>query len=302
MADQIGRATLPDPFFFVCKTCGNFAIDERALVACGRQDMKDKWMISAYTREKTIQRIEPVLYSNQAEITVSCASGSVTLDAAKGTFPRTFAERLDRTLLNLGGLSREFGTTLKLNQLDYPVGYARHFQEFDYIFNSLVTDGYMRGVGSWPGETKVLPKGWNRIAELQRGLHGPENKQVFVAMAFDALLDEAWLNGLKPGIEDSGYDPLRVDFKQHNEKICDVIIAEIRRSKFLVADFSRHRGGVYFEAGLMMGLGRPVIFTCRKRDMKKAHFDTRQYNHIEWETPTDLREQLKRRIQATIAP
>jgi nucleoside 2-deoxyribosyltransferase len=79
-----------------------------------------------------------------------------------------------------------------------------------------------------------------------------------------------------------------------------VIVAEIRKSKFLVADFTGHRGGVYFEAGLMMGLGRPVIFTCRDADLSSAHFDTRQYNHIGWTTPAELREKLKRRIEATI--
>src|SRR5712672_2679134 len=34
----------------------------------------------------------------------------------------------------------------------------------------------------------------------------------------------------------------------------DEIISQIRRSKFLIADFTGRRGGVYFEAGLAMGL------------------------------------------------
>ncbi|HZM06095.1 MAG TPA: hypothetical protein VFC44_24095 [Candidatus Saccharimonadales bacterium] len=122
-------------------------------------------------------------------------------------------------------------------------------------------------------------------------------------MSFDKTLDAAWADGLKLAIEeDCGYTALRVDAKEHNEKICDFIIAEIRKSKFLVADFTLHRNGVYFEAGMMMGLGRPVIFTCRQDELAKAHFDTRQYNHIEWKTPAELRERLKRRIQATITP
>ncbi len=45
-----------------------------------------------------------------------------------------------------------------------------------------------------------------------------------------------------------------------------------------------------------MGLGRPVIFTCRNDELNQAHFDTRQYNHIAWDTPAELREKLKRRI------
>ena len=57
---------------------------------------------------------------------------------------------------------------------------------------------------------------------------------------------------------------------------------------------------MYFEAGFAMGLGRPVIWTCRKDDIDNAHFDTRQYNHIVWENEKELYEKLKNRIEATI--
>ena len=103
---------------------------------------------------------------------------------------------------------------------------------------------------------------------------------------------------------DAGYTAMRIDRKEHINKIDDEIIAEIRRSRFLVADFSQGddgaRGGVYFEAGFALGLGIPVIYTCRKSDIDKLHFDTRQYNHIVWETPEDLRTALKNRILAVI--
>jgi hypothetical protein len=49
-----------------------------------------------------------------------------------------------------------------------------------------------------------------------------------------------------------------------------------------------------------MGLGRPVIWTCREDDRKKVQFDTRQYNHIFWKDPNDLRIKLADRIRATI--
>ena len=71
-------------------------------------------------------------------------------------------------------------------------------------------------------------------------------------------------------------------------------------SGLLIADFSGHRQGVYFEAGLAMGLGIPVIFTCRDTDIDIAHFDTRQYNHVTWYDPADLCSKLEIRISATI--
>jgi hypothetical protein len=73
---------------------------------------------------------------------------------------------------------------------------------------------------------------------------------------------------LYKAIYDSGYDPRRVDQQHHHlNKVDDEIVAEIRRSRFLVADFTcepgKVRGGVYFEAGFARGLNIPIIWTCR---------------------------------------
>ena len=68
----------------------------------------------------------------------------------------------------------------------------------------------------------------------------------------------------------------------------------------MVADFTGQLAGVYYEAGFAMGLGRTVIWCCRKDEIGKLHFDTNHKNHIDWETPEDLREGLYRRIRATI--
>src|SRR5207244_4387082 len=57
--------------------------------------------------------------------------------------------------------------------------------------------------------------------------------QAFVAMWFDPSTQDAYDNGLFKAIYDSGYDPLRIDKKEHNNKIDDEIIAEIKRSRFL---------------------------------------------------------------------
>ena len=37
-----------------------------------------------------------------------------------------------------------------------------------------------------------------------------------------------------------------------------------RHGGLVVADFTGHRGGVYFEAGFARGLGIPVVWTCHK--------------------------------------
>jgi len=119
-------------------------------------------------------------------------------------------------------------------------------------------------------------------------------------MWFSEETRAAYEGGIEPAIKDAGFKPIRVDLKEHNNEIPDEIIAEIRDCEFMVADFTGQRAGVYYEAGFAMGLGRKVIWCCRKNEIDKLHFDTNHKNHIAWETPPELREKLRRRIRATI--
>ena len=125
-------------------------------------------------------------------------------------------------------------------------------------------------------------------------------------MWFDPSMDEVWENAIQPGIEDAGYEPMRIDRKEHVNRIDDEIIAELRRARFVVADFTQGndgpRGGVYHEAGFAHGRNIPVIFSCHKDAIEKVHFDTRQYNHIVWEAKKldEFRDRLTKRISAVI--
>jgi len=144
----------------------------------------------------------------------------------------------------------------------------------------------------------VSADGFARVEQLRSA--NVATAQGFVAMWFNEALDEAWQSGFVEGIRSAGYEPLRIDGKEHNHKICDEIVAEIRRSRFVVADFTGHRGGVYYEAGFAAGLGIPVIFTCQKDQLKDLHFDVRQFNTIDWTDASDLAPRLTARICATI--
>ena len=143
--------------------------------------------------------------------------------------------------------------------------------------------------------------GYSLIEEIQTNL---DSSQCFVAMWFDDSMDGVYENGIKPAIKEAGFSPYRIDREDFAGKIDDEIVAQIRRSRFLVADATHGedgaRGGVYYEAGFAHGLGLPVIFTCRNDMIDKVHFDTRQFNHIVWENLDDLREQLTNRIGSVL--
>ena len=152
-----------------------------------------------------------------------------------------------------------------------------------------------------PLHLTVTVPGFKRAKELAQEASTADDR-VFVAMWFDDSMKDASERGIKAAIEDAGYKPVRVDEEQFSEKVDDRIISEIRRSRFVVADFSHGkkgaRGSVYFEAGFAKGLGLEVIFTCRDPNPGKPHFDTRQYPHIMWKDVDELRTKLALRITA----
>ena len=167
-----------------------------------------------------------------------------------------------------------------------------------YFVDYLMDTGWL--IRHRSGFFRITIPGYQHVAEesTKRDL-----SQCFVAMWFDDSMNSAYEEGIKKAIEECGYKPLRIDKKPDVNKIDDEIIAEIRRSRFVVADFTHDkktgvRGGVYYEAGFAYGLGLEVIYSCRKGLEKELNFDTRQYHHILWETPEDLRIQLRDRIRA----
>jgi nucleoside 2-deoxyribosyltransferase len=142
------------------------------------------------------------------------------------------------------------------------------------------------------------PDGWRRLKQLRLREVDPDS--AFVAMRFTDDLRDVFAEGIEPALLSTGFRSIRVDLIEHNGKIDDRIVADIRKSLLVVADFTGHRQNVYFEAGFALGLGRHVIWTCRDSDIGQAHFDTRQYNHVVWCDAADLRERLRNRIEATI--
>jgi hypothetical protein len=275
-----------------CKVCGEYCISIQAATAAASGDLvsdEKRHILSGAIRNRYEQneRVE-ILTKDDAETILDSVS-----------IPSDPFEAID---LLLKHLLRKAGKTSDVVQLemenDYPILFAKDQDEFRYYLAKAHELRYIehREGGS---SCRLDLNGWRRLAELRK--YERKSDQAFVAMWFDPSLDEVWENGFKPALEQTGYDnPIRIDLAEHNEKVCDRIIAEIRKSALVVADFTGQRGGVYFEAGFAMGLGIPVIWTCRDTDIEKLHFDTRQYNHIVWSDPADLKKRLINRIEATL--
>lgn len=115
------------------------------------------------------------------------------------------------------------------------------------ITDVLKTQGFIRGGDPFiferrTGENLIITgAGWAEIDRLTRVNEG--SRIGFVAMRFSDDFSEFY-NAVARGIRNAGFEPLRIDRKQHNNRIDDEIIATIKMSRFVVADFTEHRGGI----------------------------------------------------------
>ena len=194
-------------------------------------------------------------------------------------------ERADRLLLKLssmGGIGKRFDWP-ELAQEDAVLSGTESISASDcrLLMDYLEENSLVQRQGR---ALHVSLQGHQKIGDLEtRNSH---SQVAFVAMWFDPSMDVI-RDTIKDAIINVGYDPFVVDQADFGNKICDKIEAEIRNSRFLVADFTHNpktgaRGSVYYEVGLAVGLGIPVVWTCRDDQIANLHFDTRQYPHIPW--------------------
>jgi hypothetical protein len=245
------------------------------------------------------------------------------LDRAALPLRPPIADRVDRLLKCLQLASPTLGSSVPYtNTLQTPTDTwsgeeTRHYlrawtaSRTDGEFRELVRYAEAEGWVKAGDRIALTVNGWRRLEHLSAIQTASE--QAFVAMWFNDEVKAAYEDGIEPAIASVGYVPMRIDRKEHNNKVDDEIIAEIRRSRFVVADFTCGtvvdaggtivavpRGGVYYEAGFAQGLGIPVIWTVREDQINQVHFDTRQFNHVTWKDPQDLRNKLAARIGAVL--
>ena len=235
---------------------------------------------------------------------------SDVLELVKSRRPLTVTQKLSAALLFVGDSIKELGKQMALGNGGADTlrcmaeTEAVSPRELYHLLRMLRDMGRVEGSFGQDGSViiQLTVSGWHELDSLRRPQTG--SSQAFVAMWFNDVTNDSYVSGIAPAITQIGYKPMRIDKKEHNNKIDDEIISEIRRSRFLVADFTCEpknvRGGVYYEAGFARGIDIPVIWTCKDTSMDDLHFDTRQYAHIKWATTADLLSQLKNRIGATI--
>lgn len=285
--DHGGRISLE------CARCGKFTITRTAAAMAESRQLRPK--LSAWIRERSESGAEvPEINSN-------------TLNEVEAALPNYRVA--EKQLLLLRAFERR--TTFPgqaidvIPHTDYPLAWAVGEEEFRYLLRSLIERGLVRRTDGSPDlndsfvfKFEITSTGWSFLDEHARP--GVISDQVFVAMSFSDELKSAWKNAISPALVKAQFRPYRVDAEPHIDRIDTKIITEIKNSRFLVADVTQQRPGVYFEAGYALGLGLPVFWCVRSDDLKNVHFDTRQYNHIVWENEQSLFDQIYLYVSAII--
>jgi len=181
--------------------------------------------------------------------------------------------------------------------------YVENEPEFMFYFDSLEQAGFLKVLEKYPASysgISLTVSGLNKLVALDQK---KRSKTCFVAMSFSEELKPVYEQGIAAAIRAAGFDPLKIDDDASiasEQTINDAILAAIKKSQFTIADFTKQRAGVYFEAGYALGRGQKVIYTCREDDIGNAHFDTRNYPHILWKDAEDLKQQLINKIEVYI--
>lgn len=150
---------------------------------------------------------------------------------------------------------------------------------------------------SYYGSIIILTEQGERIAkghiENRRIILRPRKElrtTVFIACAFGHKdIDELCNKQFVPACEALGYEAIRVDMTEPRQTITEKIMDGITDAACVIADLSYARPSVYFEVGYAVGLGIPLMITCRKdhfhgtKDEQRIHFDLAQYKISSWE-------------------
>ncbi len=316
---EIFDSTIPFSKAVNCKRCGDFNISERAIRHLDQRKNK-LYTISGVIRNFSEQHKDsddsnPMFAINDEMITDNTTFQTTFVNKE----PKTISEKTSLLLQYIARNSNEKPGTSVLITIDddYPIVFGKDKDELYFYINYLDKRGFFdtyninsTTIRLQGAKTKyklsLTFEGWVEIEKLQKP--NIESKQVFIAMCFAPELNEIFDQGIEPlGDKDdesyTGFNMYRVDKESfNNEKICDKIVAEIKKSRFLIADVTKHRPAVYFEAGYAMAMGLPVIWTCKDEQKEKDDccFDTRQYPHIFWKDAHDLKNRLKNKIMADI--
>ncbi|HDD45250.1 MAG TPA: hypothetical protein ENG63_10405 [Candidatus Desulfofervidus auxilii] len=306
-----------DCFFIVCPRCGEYEISETL-----NAELKSKepdLMLSSYLRR---------LYEFRKDDEPIGPLTTYNIDSLKKDAERSKPEYSEKIYLLLKAIEhiQEYtgediivwnssGSESNFDKAKFELfrayflamTYSSRGKELEYLFHSLRELGYLQYSNvmlnlqeGFPNYINITPYGYKYLEEI-RNKERFETNKVFIAMAFKPENDNIYKT-IKQVLNKLGYDAVRVDKEHYTGYIIDFILAEIKESRFVVAEITDKNLNVFFEFSYALGHKIPVIPLLKKeKDEKdpfeKIPFDIKQFNTIVYENEEQLKEKLRDRIR-----
>lgn len=291
-----------DRYFFECPRCGPYSLSGTAqAVIVGQLERSHEGRA----------RLSHALYRMTKREQWALVSSELLKNILENTeLPRP-QEQLENLILWLGETQPNMGATIQPGENAIAAVGVIDNSSLGFLVSQAIEAGLLKGEsaknssGWFMHSLQLTLPGWQLFEDLQRGKS--TSRIAFMAMQFgDEELDKIYKEHFKIGVAATGFDLKRVDEGQPAGLIDDRLRVEIRQCRFLIADLTHENRGAYWEAGFAEGLGKPVIYTCRKDvfedKAKGTHFDTNHHLTVTWESDKldDAVEKLKATIRATL--
>lgn len=282
---------------FDCPNCGGFRISGSALA-----ESPQRWTTSERARAVLSHAIRKMQSATQPPLLTTALIDQVLLQDALPE-PSGLMENL---LALVAGRQLDPGTEADVELANDRARVGAMSQEgVLWGLDALKTLGLVtvNMVAGQRQRARLTSHGWERLQELRRG--NRSSRLAFMAMKYgDPELEQLYLQVLKPAVAVTGFTLYRLDENPPAGLIDVRLRAELRRARFLLADLSHGNAGAYWEAGFMEGLGKPVIYLCKRSVFaaSPSHFDTNHSHHVLWSTDATqaLRVELSATIRATL--
>lgn len=290
-----------------CKQCGEYEIT-RSLLATFKYDKEHKLphTVSAWIREYNVDNGKPPILTTDNFLDILTLPDK-PIKSKLERFMRIYYENLNdvHTVIDLNTTPMWLSLTWATDEL-----------ELKSIIDETIKQGLLEGEikkilmfetppkYQWRARINLLTfKGREFVESL--GQKNADSNKVFLAFHFTDEMKIDFEVTAKRAVSDASsgkLEAVRVGTSSTptDTKIDDALIGMLKSSKVVIADFTGQRPAVYYEAGYAMGMGIPVIWTCRADELDKLSFDTRQYPHILWKDKEDLHKQLTERLSAQI--
>ena len=277
-----------------CPSCGEFIITAEAIKDFEhktKNDITKRTRASHYIYKQKASKEQIKIYTYDLDKLINFELPTIT-------------EQAENLLVKIATETKEPGKNCRLSDLEYWLGAtgAKSGYSIRALSEHLEDKGYLKYAPDMSGYTFTITiSGWLKYENILKSVS--DSTVAFMAMKFgDEELNTVVNESFIPAVKQTGFRLQNLNDEQGAGLIDDQLRVKIRRSRFVIADLTHGNNGAYWEAGMAEGLGRPVIYTCKKSVFddkeKKPHFDTNHYNTVIWDSE-NLKEAAKK-LKATI--